>query len=558
MLLIFFSGVIGPTIVIEILRINHQEKQDLSSTARNLVDLIEQRLESTANTIKRTAKSPLTINSLIHVNMSTSYFEHSLKDLSFNTDIVNAAVFDYTGNILSSNNEDTDWFKTKMTKLTLAMNQEMFLFENGILYFIEPINYHNTTQGGIIASIDFDDLVRNTIGNKVDSYEVEVSDIWKKSYTHNNDNKIRQTARNANNKYLAGYDFSITIAKDRKLIRYRMTSWLSSLGILSLIGIATMVFIARKVGQKMASPILLIATKVNEGTHPISPTNTDDELEILAKSFDDATIQLINVNRELEQRVRERTAQLETQKSALINSNIALEKNNKELENSNAELDKYAFVASHDLKSPLQSISQLAGWITEDCEDLLPEPSKRHIHLLRERIDRMQKLLADLLMFSRIGREEYTAESVNIEDLAEKAFSFNALPNSFSLETIDCDINVILPRIPLELTLRNLIGNAHKHHHKDSGTIRVSYSLKSDMHIISVVDDGPGIPPELHNKALSMFHTLKSRDEVEGSGLGLSMVKKAVERFGGHLKLISDGATGTTIQTYWPLMKTPS
>ena len=256
----------------------------------------------------------------------------------------------------------------------------------------------------------------------------------------------------------------------------------------------------------------------------------------------------------LDREVKARTKDLEANQNKLIQINKTLESSNIQLERTNEELDQYAFVASHDLKSPLQAIKQLSGWIEEDCKDILPENTRRHLTTLKERTHRMEKLLSDLLMFSRISRDEYEIENVDLQKVVEKAFIFNAVPDCYTLETRQCDTVIALPRIPLELTLRNLISNAVKHHDKPYGAIIVEYSRQPDMHIVRVTDDGPGIPPNLKDKAIEMFQTLKSRDEVEGSGLGLSVVKKAVERFNGMMKIMSDGVRGTTIELSWPKM----
>ena len=105
------------------------------------------------------------------------------------------------------------------------------------------------------------------------------------------------------------------------------------------------------------------------------------------------------------------------------------------------------------------------------------------------------------------------------------------------------------------MVLRNLISNAIKHHDKGDGHIDVSYELitldDKKLHQIKVKDDGPGIPPELQEKALEMFQTLQSRDETEGSGMGLAMVKKMAEKYEGSLQIESDGKRGTTFIVQW-------
>ncbi len=229
---------------------------------------------------------------------------------------------------------------------------------------------------------------------------------------------------------------------------------------------------------------------------------------------------------------------------------LLLEERNRALERSNAELDQFAYVASHDLKAPLNAIDKLASWIEEDSGDLLPEVAKPHLQRLKGRAQRMSKLLDDLLMYSRVGREPYDASDINLRDLAKDIFELQGASEKFVLDAPD--MNIHLPRTPLELVLRNLVANAIKHHHLDQGNIRIQCIAQDNAYQISVCDDGPGIPPHLHNKAMQMFQTLKPRDEREGSGMGLALCKKIIVFYHGNIQIESDGKSGTCIHIYWP------
>jgi signal transduction histidine kinase len=108
------------------------------------------------------------------------------------------------------------------------------------------------------------------------------------------------------------------------------------------------------------------------------------------------------------------------------------------------------------------------------------------------------------------------------------------------------------PRVPLEQVIRNLVSNAIKHHDRDDGAIEVFSRESGNFYEFAVSDDGPGIPPEFHDRVFQIFQTLKSRDEVEGSGMGLALVKKTVEAHGGNVTLESSGGRGTTFRFTWP------
>jgi signal transduction histidine kinase len=106
--------------------------------------------------------------------------------------------------------------------------------------------------------------------------------------------------------------------------------------------------------------------------------------------------------------------------------------------------------------------------------------------------------------------------------------------------------------MPFEKVLRNLVGNALKHHDRSAGRVVLSAVPAGDMVEVRVADDGPGIPQEFHERVFRMFQTLRPRDEVEGSGAGLAIVKKTVETFGGRVHVESDGR-GTCMVFTWPL-----
>lgn len=225
---------------------------------------------------------------------------------------------------------------------------------------------------------------------------------------------------------------------------------------------------------------------------------------------------------------------------------------NKELQRINEELRNFAYIASHDLKSPLRGIDQLATWIEEDLGAALDSNTQNHLRLMRSRIKRLEFLLDDLLAFARIGRSNDAVVTVNTRDLVHDIFDLLATAPKMQLRMAPDMPSVQTQKVPLELVLRNLISNAVKHHDKPQGVITVSARTLHNATEFSVQDDGPGIPVEHQQRVFAMFQTLKPRDQVEGSGMGLAMVKKAVEAAGGKVMLESDGQNGCVFRFTWP------
>jgi hypothetical protein len=224
------------------------------------------------------------------------------------------------------------------------------------------------------------------------------------------------------------------------------------------------------------------------------------------------------------------------------------------LERSNLELDAFAYAASHDLKAPLRVIHNASTWIEEDLAGKLTAEMSENMNLLRSRVRRMDRLLDDLLEYSRIGREtdDSHTEAISGTVLMENIQGLLSPPEGFTVDASSSLAGIEVFRMPLQQILINLISNAIKHHDKKAGRIEVSVEdLGADWRF-SVKDDGPGIPAQYHEQIFKMFQTLKPRDQVEGSGMGLAMVRKHVDVAGGELKLESAVGQGCTFSFTWP------
>ncbi|WP_417839714.1 sensor histidine kinase [Tritonibacter scottomollicae] len=225
------------------------------------------------------------------------------------------------------------------------------------------------------------------------------------------------------------------------------------------------------------------------------------------------------------------------------------------LQRSNAELDQFAYVASHDLKAPLRVISNAVVWLEEDLEPYLTDDTRESMNLLKSRTSRMERLLNDLLQHSRIGRVAEPETRVPGKTMAEELLQLLEVPEGMSISFSDGFLDLHMRKFPLETIFVNLIGNGIKHHDREVGQITVNVEQCRAGWRFRVEDDGPGIEPAYHQRIFKVFQTLKSRDQLESSGMGLAFVKKYIDVAGGDIKILSDGERGTIFEFFWPFEK---
>ena len=249
----------------------------------------------------------------------------------------------------------------------------------------------------------------------------------------------------------------------------------------------------------------------------------------------------------LEEMVIERT-------TALEESSAALRQLNTELQRSNQELQEFAYVASHDLQEPLRKIQAFGNLLQEEHGEAIGE-GKLYLDRMRNAASRMQILINDLLMFSRVTTKAlpFTAVDLNViardvvGDLEALIVATQGKVEIGSLPIIDAD--------PLQMRqlLQNLIGNALKFHKPDVlPVVHVSAEMREDEQtgeqqcLLSIQDNGIGFDEKYLDRIFIVFQRLHGRGEYEGTGIGLAVVRKIVERHGGTItaqSAIGEGAT---------------
>ena len=223
-----------------------------------------------------------------------------------------------------------------------------------------------------------------------------------------------------------------------------------------------------------------------------------------------------------------------------------------ELERSNRELDQFAYVASHDLKAPLRGIANLTQWMEEDLGDRVTGESREHMHLLKGRVNRMEALIDGILAYSRAGRAREKPETIDVGKLIAESIELLAPPAETRI-VVGADMPTIQSeRVPLQQVFMNLIGNAIKYNQRPGARVEITAQGLDGWFQFSVADNGPGIAPQYRERIWQIFQTLAARDKVEGTGIGLSVVRKIVEARGGRTWLDSEVGRGSTFHFTWP------
>jgi signal transduction histidine kinase len=267
--------------------------------------------------------------------------------------------------------------------------------------------------------------------------------------------------------------------------------------------------------------------------------------------------------------IRERTAELNSKTEELVSANRRLSEANDllqsanlghnrsqrllhhavtDLKRSNDELAQFAYIASHDLQEPLRMVASYVSLLSRRYQGRLDPQADEFIAFAVEGSRRMQQLINDLLSYSRITTKGKPFQSVDVEVLLERVLQIMQITLRERRAEVTHDP---LPRvtgdpIQIEQLFQNLISNGIKYCKADVPAVHISVKRTDGEFLFSIRDNGIGITAEHHENIFGIFHRLHSREEYGGTGIGLAICRKIVERHGGKIWLESEGSGGST------------
>ncbi len=236
----------------------------------------------------------------------------------------------------------------------------------------------------------------------------------------------------------------------------------------------------------------------------------------------------------------------------LQQANALLELRTADLEAANKELREFAFVVSHDLKTPLRGVHSLARWLAKDYGSQFDQKGQEAMDLLVTRVTRMNDLIEGILQYSRVGSVLETRVKIDLAQLIAEVIDSVNPPESIEIVVVDAMPEIYAERTRFVQLFQNLISNAVRYMDKPQGRIEIGCSDEAESWQFHVRDNGRGIEASEHQRIFELFETVELGDEVKGTGIGLAIVSKIISKYHGQLWLESEPGIGTTFYVSLP------
>lgn len=216
------------------------------------------------------------------------------------------------------------------------------------------------------------------------------------------------------------------------------------------------------------------------------------------------------------------------------------------LQNKNEELREFAYMLSHDIKSPLRGIATLSEWVYKDNKEKLSEESVNNLEMINGRVKRLYGFIEGIFKYSKTGKVHVKKEQVSIHELVEDLIEILEIPEKITIEMDQQLPTIKIGRIHGIQIFQNLISNAIKYNDKPQGLINIGCKKTKSHWEFYVKDNGIGIDARHNDRIFEVFQTLSAKDEYESTGIGLSIVKKIIAVYKGDIWLESEKGKGST------------
>lgn len=223
-----------------------------------------------------------------------------------------------------------------------------------------------------------------------------------------------------------------------------------------------------------------------------------------------------------------------------------------ELTKTNQQLKEFAYVVSHDLKAPLRGIKVVAEWMTKDFGERLGKAGCDQLSMLINRVERMQSLIDGILQYYRVDSQKGQPEWLELDSLLAQIIDLLCPPANIKVQVCGPMPRIYADKTMIIQVFQNLISNAIKYMDKPQGLVTVSCQDQDRFWRFSVSDNGPGIEARYFERIFKLFQTLAARDDGAGTGVGLALVKKIVEQYGGEVWVESTLGQGSTFFFTFP------
>ena len=474
--------------------------------------------------------------------------ELTIKDISFEEDLSESKILlDKLDNCEIDHFTTVKRYKTKLNKIIWAKTNVNAVRDTlgNIKYQVAVIEDITRKREETLMLEVINDVAKAMVG-KDNIYEI-ASEIAKKiaTYLDTNDCVIYQVNRDKTIEQIAAFGGKLDTKKEIKN-KLKLNIGEGIVGNVAKTGIAEI----NGDTSKNEKYFVDIETRFSEitipimyGSHIIGVIDAEHiEKDYFTKKHLETLIKISSlVALEVKKAVNlEKLRKAEKQNNLLLN----------QLENSNQELHDYAHIVSHDLKSPLRSISSLVSWLKEDYHDIIDDKGVDNFNFIQEKLEKMDQLIDGILTYSSVESKNIAVKNIDLNNVVKNVIDTVFLPKHITIKILNKLPVIRADSTRIQQLFQNLITNAINHIDKKLGKIEIGFKEHKNHFEFYISDNGEGISKEYHKKIFEIFQSVSNKNST---GIGLSIVKKIINIYQGKIWVESELNEGATF--YFTLKK---